>query len=159
MFIPRLSLEHRSRSLSRILRITEISTSRLFQIIPFLALGLGVDDMFLMASSFASIAQKKEIQHEVTISNIATRGRKRLIKSRLRCTYWSYGHPCGIFDTQDVVYFLVMRWRTFTPARREIVFSRVCVCVYRDYQNQTAWVVYPIYPTHHHHHSPRWSTH
>jgi len=38
------------------------------QIIPFLALGLGVDDMFLIAHTFAENGAKSEIPHMVRIN-------------------------------------------------------------------------------------------
>ena len=39
-----------------------------YQIIPFLALGLGVDDMFLIAHTFSENADKPHIDYMVTIS-------------------------------------------------------------------------------------------
>ena len=38
----------------------------IFQIIPFLALGLGVDDMFLLAHTYAENANNEHISYKVS---------------------------------------------------------------------------------------------
>ena len=44
-----------------------ITPGLVLQVLPFLALGLGVDDMFLLAHSYSSLAQRADTRHLVSI--------------------------------------------------------------------------------------------
>lgn len=44
-----------------------ITPGLVFQVLPFLALGLGVDDMFLLAHSYSSLVQRADTRHLVSI--------------------------------------------------------------------------------------------
>jgi len=77
----------------REIQLELMTFARVLQVLPFLALGVGVDDVFLLAHAFSETGQNKRIPFEVRLRPLC-----RLISSTEECMERPVGACDGAAD-------------------------------------------------------------